>query len=211
MPSYEDDLPALFRSLRPDQSALLNETAISAKEAEQKWPLLRNISVKNRDLPPALSNEERLNWAVSETTANMSATRPTLSHPGLGEKIASGLGKMTAKAVGVAPQPAAQDAAPAREAPIQAHAAQLPFGTAHQPSPAKHHESTQPVPTTTSNRAVATDSASCQPQAAPLRAAGPAHAEESLAQIFNRLEGKAKPVTSRPTKSPSFLGRLGKR
>lgn len=211
MPSYEDDLPALFRSLRPDQSALLNETAISAKEAEQKWPLLRNISVKNRDLPPALSNEERLNWAVSETTAKMSATKPALSRPGLGEKIASGLGKMSAKVANVAPQPASQDVAPALEASAPAHAAHMPPDTAHRGPPSKHRESTQSLPTTTSTLSVANDAAARQPPAAPLRAADPARGEESLAQIFHRLEGKARPVAPRPTKSPSFLGRLGKR
>lgn len=210
MPPYEDDLPALFRSLKPDPSALLNDTTINAKEAGQKWPLLRNISAQNRDLPPALSSEERLNWTVSESAAKNSATKPALSRPGLGERIASGLGKMSASTVGVAPQPAVRDVAPARESSTQMKATRIPPETAPLVSPSKQSESTQ-LPSTTSVSAVPTESASHQPSIAPFRTGGPAPAHESLTQVFHRLEGRAKPVPPSPTKSPSFLGRLGRR
>lgn len=210
MPSYEDDLPTLFRSLKPDPSALLNDTAINAKEAGQKWPLLRNISAQNRDLPPALSSEERLSWTVSESAANNSATKPALSRHGLGEKIASGLGKMSARTASVASQPALRDEAPARESSTPMKAAHSPAETTPQVPPSKQNESTQ-RPSITSVSAVATESASHQPSIAPFRTAGPAPAQESLAQVFHRLEGKAKPAPPRPTKSPSFLGRLGRR
>lgn len=217
MSPFEDDLPALFRSLRPDKSDLLKDATLSAKEAEQKWPLLRNVSPKNHDLPPALTDEERQNWNTSGGMPKVTAPKQALSLPGMGEKIAKSLERMSARTANVATPVEAvpAESRPPEVAPLAA--------TVRKPSPKKRPQLTAPSPpiepahfpfTThsapTGDLACAPDTLAATPSEKP-KQSNPARAEDSLAQVFSRLEGKSKPTKKPPAKPASFLGRLGRR
>lgn len=215
MPTFEDALPALFGSLRPDKSKLLGDVELAAKEAEQKWPLLRNVSPKSREMPPALSDEERQNWNAVASTAKHTAPKPALSLPGVGEKIAKGLEKFSAKSSGVAaPKPTSQVESRSLDASTLA-------GVDRRPS-TKKTDATAPLPfeptrfpfsapVTPGDAASIPDIASAPSSAKPENAQA-THTHESLAQVFSRLEGKKRKPAQRPAaKSASFLGRLGKR
>lgn len=216
MPTFEDALPALFGSLRPDKSKLLSDAALSAKEAEQKWPLLRSASPKGREQLPPLSSEERQNWSATTSAVKHEAPKPALSVPGMGEKMARGLEKLSSKKTkSVA---SANIGAQAETQPMDVSSS---ASTAQVMAPKSRKVPTPPpvdpsqVPFTQANPLTA--------NSVPVPASKPAltsttleqpkqaTGEESLAQVFSRLEKRSKPPQKPPAKPTSFLGRLGKR
>lgn len=209
----DDDLPALFRSLKPDKADLQNDAAMSAKAAEQKWPLLRNMLPNIGELPPALTVDERLRWNSTDGAAKKNATRkPALSLPGLGEKMAKSLERMSTRVANVAPphtatraesQTACAEApAPGERKPPPSKASTTPIALVAAPFAALNMKLDDPAPASgnlTSSLNVNSDKTE------------PAQAEDSLAQVFSRLEGKKNSAKRPPVKSASFMGRLGKR
>ena len=94
MPKPSDDLSALFRSLRPDETVLHESSSTSAREAEQRWPLLKILAPQKPLDTPALSEQERQRWVSQEKPA-IGIRKPALSLPGLSNKMSTNLGKMS--------------------------------------------------------------------------------------------------------------------
>ncbi len=208
----DNDLPGLFRSLKPDKADLQNDAAMSAKAAEQKWPLLRNMSPNIGELPPALSADDRLSWTNTDGAAKSATRKPALSLPGLGEKMAKSLERMSTKVANVVPPhtatraesqpPRAEAPAPGERKQPPSKANATPIDLVAAPFAALNMKLDSPAPASgnlTSSLDVPSDKTE------------PAQAENSLAQVFSRLEGKKNSAKRPPVKSASFMGRLGKR
>lgn len=215
MPHPRDDLPKLFRSLGPDDSDFQAAAKAAAREVEQRWPLFRAMSPEKAAPTPALTEEERQRWTRQEQSSGASGA-PALTLPGLADKLASGLSKMSGRA------------APATAEPMAVMRA-----TRNTPS-VTPMRSTRPPP----NRAETdgdgllasfpTQMASAEHVAvgvglfetqataksavASLQLAD-APADDSLKGIFGRLKGteKEKVIAGPNPKRSSFLGRLGRR
>jgi hypothetical protein len=95
MPQTEDDLPALFRSLRPDNSNLQAIAAGPENEAEGRWPLLKDISLRDAAVTPALTIQERENRSRTPLAGIMGKRKVPLSMPGLSNRMAKSLEKMS--------------------------------------------------------------------------------------------------------------------
>jgi hypothetical protein len=98
MSKPSDDLSALFRSLRPDESAFKENISSGVRDAEQRWPLFKTVAPQKPQDPPALSEQERQHWKSQEKSA-ASARKPALSLPALSDKMSKGLGKISEQAV----------------------------------------------------------------------------------------------------------------
>ena len=98
MSKPSDDLSALFRSLRPDESVFRENTSSSVRDAEQRWPLFKAVAPQKPQDAPALSEQERQRWVSQEKSA-ASARKPALSLPALSDKMSKGLGKISRQAV----------------------------------------------------------------------------------------------------------------
>lgn len=201
MSHSENDLPSLFRSLRPDNANLQAIAATAESEAGTRWPLLRDLSLKEPELPPALSTEERIRWKHAPDAVIDSTRKPALSLPGLSDEMAKSLEKMSGRVAPTAvrqtePRQAAETPAHAmREAPPENNDLDV-----HLPHPSTERnmrlDDTAPAPEVHGTRA--------EPTPNPVEKKRP---DVPLMQIFSRMEGKEKPV-NRPS---SFLIRLGKR
>ena len=97
MPKPSDDLSALFRSLRPDESVFRENTSSGVRDAEQRWPLFKAVAPQKPQDVPALSEQERQRWTSQEKSA-ASARKPALSLPALSDKMSKGLGKISEQA-----------------------------------------------------------------------------------------------------------------
>lgn len=98
MSKPSDDLSALFRSLRPDESISQENINTSARDAEQRWPLFKAVAPEKPQETPALSAQDRQRWAKQEM-ADVADRKPALSLPGLSDKMSSGLDKMSMRAL----------------------------------------------------------------------------------------------------------------
>lgn len=116
-PPPGEDLPALFRSLRPDTASFQATLDAAAHEAVQRWPLFKALSPKTPEPTPALSTEERLQWSLQEKPPH-AERKQALTRLGLSDKLTKSLDKMSgleSKTL-VAPAPAAPTlVAPATE------------------------------------------------------------------------------------------------
>lgn len=98
MSKPSDDLSALFRSLRPDESVSRENTSSGVRDAEQRWPLFKAVAPQKPQDTPALSEQERQRWISQEKSA-ASARKPALSLPALSDKMSKSLGKISEQAV----------------------------------------------------------------------------------------------------------------
>lgn len=216
MPHPRDDLPKLFRSLGPDDADFQANAKAAAREVEQRWPLFRAISPKKPVPTPALTEQERQRWTGQEQSRDDKGV-PALTRPGLADKLASSLSKMSG-----------------RMAPDTSESITLVRAGAKQPS-ATPMRSIRPPPsrTETKDRGILasfptrTDSVMHErptglglfetPAAADKAAArhqvADAPADQSLKGVFSRLEGaeKEKVIANPVAKRSTFLGRLGRR
>lgn len=213
MPHPRDDLSALFRSLGSDDADFQATTNAAAQEAEQRWPLLTAVSPRKPELTPPLTAQEKQRWS-SQEKAETGERKPALSLPGFSDKLASSLNKMSGRAMPVAPTSVA------RTAPHQL--------LTEPPQPARQF--TQEAPSDNrgslfSRLSPAVPSIALErdevlglfqkkpeePVAVRRDVSGSARVDDSLANVFSRLEGKTD-VADKPANRPSsFLGRLGKR
>lgn len=201
MPHSENDLPSLFRSLRPDNANLQALAATAESEAGTRWPLLKDLSLKEPELPPALSTEERMRWKHAPDALIDSTRKPALSLPGLSDEMAKSLEKMSRR---VAPT-VAQQTEPQR-------AAETPAPTLREVSPENNdHDAHLPPPSTKRNMGLDDTAPTSEVPVTPAELTqSPVEKKRPdvpLMQIFSRLEGIEKPV-NRPS---LFLIRLGKR
>jgi len=207
-----DDLSALFRSLGPDDSSFQATETTAAREAAQRWPLFQAVSPRKPETTPKLSAQERQRWSHQEQHEG-GERKPALSLPGLSDKMARSLGKMSGRTT---------------DAPMQNPARRAEPDT---PPVAPRSLRSTPQMTTMESRSAlfsATPQASQDLEThgsglglfgsvaggslAPSRAGSEAtHADDSLAGVFSRLEEKPKTTNKPDEKKSSFLSRLGKR
>ena len=183
----------LFRSLKPDEESFQASTSSAAREAEQRWPLFKAVSPRRAEPTPVLSAQERMLWSNQERPSAQ-ARRPALTVPGVSSKLAMNLTKMGGRSVsaGVARSPLrAERESPPQETPrgVQQFSAETPSG---------------------SRGLLFSRTAPAETDDAPERTAT-GRSDDSLAHLFNRLEGKRKVEEKSASKTPSFLGRLGRR
>ena len=98
MSKPSDDLSALFRSLRPDESVFQENASSGARDAQQRWPLFKAVAAQKPQDAPALTEQERQRWVSQEKPA-AGPRKPALSLPGLSDQMSKGLGKMSGQVV----------------------------------------------------------------------------------------------------------------
>lgn len=117
MAKSADDLSALFRSLGPDDSGFRVTETAAAREAEQRWPLFQAVAPKKMATTPTLSTQERDFWSQQKQYEGR-ARKPALSLPGLSDKMAKSLGKMSGRPADAPMQNLSRRAAPEAPVPI---------------------------------------------------------------------------------------------
>ncbi len=218
------NLSTLFRSLGADDSAFTARTKASALEAEQRWPLFRAVAPKKPEDTPLLTEQDRANWNTQEKPAGRERKK-TLSVPGLSEKLAKSLEKISAetsrevmspkrktrsgKTVGparfeLAPEPVPVFAPEPQEIPSMLFRSVPPA-----PAPVVAE---QPTPVSQGLFGRLSVEAPASPLAPMVSANTAPPSDDSLSGIFARIVGE-KPVEAPPAVKPrsAFLGRLGKR
>ena len=235
MSKPSDDLSALFRSLRPDESVFQENATSSVRDAQQRWPLFKAVVPQKPQDAPALTEQERQRW-VSQEKPNVDARKPALSLPGLSDKMSKSLGKMSVQAVrntalvkpatrwelekyaaeGVAEQPLAQPSERAQSVSVEpVTQANIPTNRA---AAVKKDFSAMPVASSQTGHGVF-DKKPTLPGAAQVPAPTvperdlpvARHGDESLKSIFSRLQAKPEVEVKPVVKRSSFLDRLGKR
>lgn len=227
MAKPSEDLSALFRSLRPDESNFQNSTDTAARDVMQRWPLFKAVAPEKSPETPALSALERQRWS-NHDKPEFNGRKPALSLPGLSDKMAESLSKMAAQAgkkiilaksaVRGDPDRAAELVAnnPAAHIPLPRAAPLKPAGLPENRSPG----AAQAVPVKTD--LVFGDAAALAfAIKAPAFASAPIAAEcslpaasrnnDSFKSIFSRLEAKTEAVAKPAGNRSSFMDRLGKR
>lgn len=209
-----DDLPALFRSLGPDDAGFQASTQAAAREAEQRWPLFKAVPPQKPPVTPALSAQERQHWSSTEKSET-SERKPALSLPGLSDKLARSLGKMSGRVAADAP---AQN--PARRIESEPPPVTPPPSVRTRPpiTPPDSRSILFSDSPKASQNVEADDSRlglfatpAAKPSADERAAPAAEPVDDSLASIFSRLEEKEKPSNKSTDKRSSFLSRLGKR
>lgn len=213
MPHPGDDLSALFRSFGPDDANFQAATNAAAQEAEQRWPLFKAVSPRKSELTPALSAEEKQRWS-SQEKAETGARKPALSLPGLSDKLAKSLNKMSGRTTPDAPTPVARTAPHQRLTESPQTTRQFTQETPSKNRGSLFSRSSPAVPSVALERDEGLglfQKKSEDPVAVHRDMSGSACADDSLASVFSRLEGKNDVVNKPTNRRSSFSGRLGKR
>ena len=207
-----DDLSALFRSLRPDDTSFQSAETVAVREAAQRWPLFQAVSPRKPATTPMLSAQERQRWSHQDQVA-AGERKPALSLPGLSDKISRSLGKMSGRAVDAPIRSPARRAEPDTPPVASRSQRSAPQVTTQ----ASRSASFSATPTAVQNlESEGSDlglfrSAVGGPKAAKHAASAVAPADDSLAGVFSRLEGTPQELHTPTDKKSSFLNRLGKR
>lgn len=93
MPKPTIPVSRLFKSLGADDSYSDARAKAIAKDAQQRWPMFKDIAPQSGEAISALTEAEKACW---EQVAVMQQDefKPVLSRPGLGNKLSIGLGKI---------------------------------------------------------------------------------------------------------------------
>ena len=225
MSKPSDDLSALFRSLRPDETISQASTSTVARDAEQRWPLFKAVAPEKPQETPALTAQERQRW-VNQEKPEFSGRKPALSLPGLSDKMSKGLDKMSARSVentaAVKPAVRRESEDPTAERAFE-RPRSAPIAQAPKPGPLENRIVN--VAKTLAAEPAVVSGAGSRPfdkkpavaGQAPVQAVAerglPAAgcADDSLKSIFGRLESKTHVAAKPPGSRSSFLDRLGKR
>ena len=233
MQKSQEEVFALFRSLRPDDKHLQTPIPVAAHAAQQRWPILKAIAPKLPEATLPLTDEARAVWASEEKHAD-NGRKSVLTVPGLNDKLSKGLLKMSSRVQALG-KPAAKDkhaevlAAPALAiVPASKPIDRLPKSAAAQPAPVAVVASAAPrvlknpllpailpvsAPTLAKPAApvvaAKTGLFAKSPLVAPAMAPEPA--APSLAAVFARLAHKVPAQAAIPVKKASFFSRLGKK
>lgn len=228
MSKPNDDLSALFRSLRPDESAFQENTSTVARDAEQRWPLFKAVAPEKPQDTPALSAQERQRW-VNQEKPQVGGRKPALSLPGLSDKMSKGLDKMSVRAVkntaAVKPAVRREPEMPMVERAVERPVEQprsIRAATAQQASSPENRAAAaaralpaEPGGVVGGTGLGALDKKPAVLASAPvvperdLPVAG--RGDDLLKSIFSRLESKAEIAPKPAGNRSSFLDRLGKR
>lgn len=98
MPKFGDDATKLFRTLGPDDSNYRAAATTAAREAEHRWPLLKNTLPKKFETTPDLTEQEKSNWDTQKQidSEERKLTLPSsLTMPSTHDKFAESLMKMS--------------------------------------------------------------------------------------------------------------------
>jgi hypothetical protein len=222
MTTAGQNLSTLFRSLGADDSAFTARTKASALEAEQRWPLFRAVAPKKPEDTPLLTEQDRANWKTQEKPAGRERKK-TLSVPGLSEKLAKSLEKISAETSREVMSPkrktrSGKTIAPARLepapepvfAPEPLEIPSMLFRSAPQAPAPFMAERPAPAAQGLFGRLSAAEPVFTPAAPMPVEATPPG--DDSLMGIFARIGGE-KPVEAPAAVKPrsAFLGRLGKR
>jgi len=183
----------LFRSLKPDEESFQASASAAAREAEQRWPLFKAVSPRRQEPTPVLSAQERMLWSNQERPGAQ-ARKPALTVPGVSNKLAMSLTKMGGRSAsaGIARPPLrAERESPPQETLLSAQ----PFAP----------ESRSGSRGLLFSKTPATEADESPEKSTTVRSG------DSLANLFNRLEGNERVDKKPASKAPSFLGRLGRR
>lgn len=240
MSKPSDDLSALFRSLRPDESVFQENTTSGARDAQQRWPLFKAVAPQKPQDAPALTEQERQRWVNQEKPA-VRARKPALSLPGLSDKMSKSLDKMSVQAVkntapvkpatrrelekyaaeGVVEQPLAQLSERAQSESESVEPVTQANAPINRIAAVKKDFSAVPVAGSQTGHGVFDKKPTLSGAAQVSIPAVPAvperdlpvarHGDESLKSIFSRLQAKPEVEIKPAVKRPSFLDRLGKR
>lgn len=220
MSKPSDDLSALFRSLRPDETTFHTSTGTVARDAEQRWPLFKAVAPQKSQATPPLSAQERQRW-INQEKPEVGVRKPALSLPGLSDKMSKGLDRMSVRAV---TNTAAVQSGARKEAenPVAERAVERP-GNIWAALP--------PTASPTGNRASAArafasesvgvvgepglglfgkKAAGLAPVLAERQPPATGRVDDALKSMFNRLETKSEVVAKSAGNRSSFLDRLGK-
>ena len=212
MPKPTDDLSALFRSLEPDDSSFQATETHAAPEAAQRGSLFQAVSPRKPETTPTLSVQERQRRSHQEQHEG-GERKPALSLPGLNDKMARSLGKMsgrTADAPVKNPVKRTEPDVPPVAPPCSSRS--VPQMTTMETESPLFIATPKASPTFESQRSGSVLFGSVAGgSVAPGRVASEtAQADDSLAGIFSRLEGKPETISKPTDKKSSFLRRLGK-
>lgn len=212
MPKPADDLSALFRSLGPDDSSFKATETAAAREAAQRWPLFQAVSPRKPDATPQLSAQERQRWSHQEQPEG-AERKPSLSLPGLSDKMARSLGKMSGRTTDAPMQNPARRAEPDTPPVAQRSLRSPPQMTTMESRSALFSTSPQASQNLESQGSGLGlfGSTAGGFMASRLSASEATHADDSLAGVFSRLEEKPQVIDKPSDKKSSFLSRLGKR
>ncbi|WP_194723929.1 hypothetical protein [Noviherbaspirillum malthae] len=204
MQKFEGSMSRLFSSLGADDSSFRKATAAAPHDAEQRWPLLKELNPTHPQPAPVLSTLDKQMRSNAQAPADIER-KPRLTVPGLGHKLAEGLRVMSPpgayQAAGLLPpQEAGRDAL--RVPPQESEPKSRTHG--------KLFSNTQHV--TVANPA-AEASSGTPPAGVPRQETAASAVTEArpLASLFARLEGRPPQEPAAASARPSFLGRQGRR
>lgn len=210
MAKLGDEPSTLFRSLRPDNANFQASTTAAAREAEQRWPLFKAVSPKKPQPTPALSAQERQRWS-SQDRPDVSERKPALSLPGVSTKLAQGLSKMSGRTATERPTERAEREKSSNEVPHSAAKFSPEIPTENRSSLFSRVSAVDAGEEASNYGVGLSRNRVTQPVATEPEVSTVAGADDSLASIFNRLEGKEKVADKPASRRTSFLGRLGRR
>lgn len=96
MPNSIDDATRTLKSLRPDNTNFKSAVSASVREAEHRWPMLKNTHPKKFEQTPDLSEEEKTHWLSSEKTSTPNRKKAlSLRSSSSNDRLAESLKKMS--------------------------------------------------------------------------------------------------------------------
>ena len=227
MSKPSDDLSALFRSLRPDESVSVENAGAVTPKVEQRWPLLNAVAPEKPQDTPSLSAQERELWKSQEKPEGI-RRKPALSLPGLSDKMSKSLDKMSMRAVKntstLKPASRREPELNMPERVLGQTAERMRSGRAEPPSqldvsnnrnsissmaaPVEIAKLDRSLDGVLDRKTTVVDQVLSAPERNQLE---PDRADGSLKKIFSRLEAKPEAVVKPAGSRSSFLDRLGKR
>ncbi|MBS3996551.1 MAG: hypothetical protein KGZ67_04340 [Hydrogenophaga sp.] len=213
-----NNLSALFRTLAPEESKFEAAVAATTPSAGQEWPLFKVVAPTRPEPTPPLTPQERKRWGVQDTV-RAETPKPVLSMSGLSSKLAQSLTQISERMVSEAAQPPTRTMTSAAaepplgrlspHAPGSAAAAQVRASLFSKLAPAMEPDVDEERENVVGLFAKATTKAPSIPDKAQVDAK--ADADDSLSQIFSRLDVKEKAAVKPVEKRSSLSTRLGKR
>lgn len=207
MSKFEGSMSRLFNSLGADDTTSRAQSIAAAREAEQRWPLLKGLDVSVVRTAPPVTEEDRQNRSSVERTAAASR-RPLLTVPGLSHKLADGLRRMSTSSVD-------SSTLPGPAGPCDAGEVGTPGSPDSKVQPQQNRAPALPGMMSRTRRddgnQAATGAAAFPVKTGEEALQPPPSAKQSLPGLFARLESRPDPEQSAPAARPSFLGRTGRR
>lgn len=215
MPKPRDELSALFRSLGPGDSSTQVPMPSQEHGAEQRWPLLKAMAPTRPATVPSLTDDEKMRWTQQEAPS-LAEKKRSLTVPGLSDKLAKSLGKMSGRSMDArSSAPEKTGAGGVGASPVFLRESVQAYAVA----PELEHSKPEAKPAIQAGDAHGNASRrSLFKKATPEPLSGRPSAEEcistdddSLVALFERLAKENAPAIPAPAKKSSFFRRLGRK